>query len=115
MVVSTAGAHGSRTVIVMIEYTNIQTARKIICDMCNRLYPADNCPDDCDWMECLIEGAADVIPLAHGRWIWPHWRNSDYCCVCSNCGGEAMHREYQWNKKGIYPLCPNCGARMDGE
>lgn len=59
--------------------------------------------------------AADVEPVRHGRWVRPHWRNSSYCCDCSECGGEAMHREYQWNKKGIYPICPNCGAKMDLE
>lgn len=58
--------------------------------------------------------AADVAPVVHGRWIRPHWRNSNYCCDCSECGGEAMHRDYQWNKNGIYPICPNCGAKMDG-
>ena len=59
--------------------------------------------------------AADVAPVVYGRWTSPHWKNSNYCCNCSECGGEAMHREYQWNSKGIYPICPNCGARMDGE
>lgn len=58
--------------------------------------------------------AADVAPVVHGRWIRPHWKNSNYCCDCSECGGEAMHRDYQWHKNGIYPICPNCGARMDG-
>lgn len=59
--------------------------------------------------------AADVAPVVHGRWIRPHWKNSNYCYDCSECGGEAMHRDYQWAKDGIYPICPNCGARMDGE
>lgn len=58
--------------------------------------------------------AADVAPVVHGQWIRPHWKNSNYCCDCSECGGEAMHRDYQWHKNGIYPICPNCGARMDG-
>nr|DAZ47749.1 MAG TPA: zinc-ribbon domain protein [Caudoviricetes sp.] len=57
---------------------------------------------------------ADVAPVVHGRWIRPHWKNSNYCCDCSECGGEAMHRDYQWHKNGIYPICPNCGAKMDG-
>lgn len=57
---------------------------------------------------------ADVAPVVHGRWVRPHWKNSNYCCDCSECGGEAMHRDYQWHKNGIYPICPNCGARMDG-
>lgn len=56
----------------------------------------------------------EVNPVRHGRWIRPHWKNSNYCCDCSECGGEAMHRDYQWYKNGIYPICPNCGAKMDG-
>ena len=58
---------------------------------------------------------ADVVEVRHGKWIQPHWKNSNYCCNCSECGGEAMHREYQWDKNGIYPICPNCGAKMDVE
>lgn len=58
---------------------------------------------------------ADVTEVRHGKWIQPHWENSNYCCNCSECGGEAMHREYQWDKNGIYPICPNCGAKMDKE
>lgn len=58
--------------------------------------------------------AADAEAVRYGQWVTPHWMNCYYCCNCSACGGEAMHREYQWNKKGIYPICPNCGARMDG-
>lgn len=58
--------------------------------------------------------AADVAPVVHAQWIRPHWKNNNYCCDCSECGGEAMHRDYQWNKNGIYPICPNCGAKMDG-
>lgn len=58
--------------------------------------------------------AADVAPVVHGRWVTPRWHNSDYCYNCSKCGGEAMHREYQWARNGIYPICPNCGAKMDG-
>jgi hypothetical protein len=58
---------------------------------------------------------ADVVEVRHGRWIRPHWKNSNYCCDCSECGGEAMHRDYQWDKNGIYPICPNCGAYMTGE
>lgn len=25
---------------------------------------------------------------------------------------NRMHRDYQWNKNGIYPICPNCGAKI---
>lgn len=68
-----------------------------------------------EFAEYLYElPAADVVPVVYGRWIRPHWKNNNYCCDCSECGGEAMHRDYQWNKHGIYPICPNCGAKMDG-
>lgn len=65
------------------------------------------------YIKCIP--AADVAEIRHGKWIQPHWKNSNYCCNCSECGGEAMHREYQWDKNGIYPICPNCGAKMDGK
>ena len=70
--------------------------------------------------EAIIEDltkfpAADVVEIRHGKWIQPHWKNSNYCCNCSECGGEAMHADYQWDKNGIYPICPNCGAKMDKE
>lgn len=59
--------------------------------------------------------AADVAEVQHGKWIQPHWKNSNYCCNCSECGREAMHADYQWDKNGIYPICPNCRAKMDKE
>ena len=59
--------------------------------------------------------AADVAAVQHGRWIQPHWKNSNYCCNCSECEREAMHADYQWDKNGIYPICLNCGAIMDVE
>ena len=64
-------------------------------------------------MDMLKLPAADVTPVVYGRWIRPHWKNNNYCCDCSECGGEAMHRDYQWHKNGVYPICPNCGAKMD--
>lgn len=68
-------------------------------------------------IQSFVEGMplADVAPVVHGRWIRPHWKNSNYCCDCSECGGETTHRDYQWDKNGIYPICPNCGAKMDGK
>nr|DAR47086.1 MAG TPA: zinc-ribbon domain protein [Caudoviricetes sp.] len=78
---------------------------------------------DCECIKKRLEKAAkrvnaqptaDVAPVVYGRWIRPHWKNNNYCCDCSECGGEAMHRDYQWHKNGVYPICPNCGAKMDG-
>lgn len=56
----------------------------------------------------------DAAPVVHGKWVHPHWRNSDFCYNCSVCNGEAMHKDYRWADKGIYPICPHCGAKMDG-
>lgn len=57
---------------------------------------------------------ADVAPVVHGEWVRPHWRNSNFCYDCSVCGNEVMHQEYRWRDKKIYPICPWCGAKMDG-
>lgn len=65
-----------------------------------------NAPDDSQYQK--------YYGKSYGRWINPHWVNSNYACNCSVCGGEAMHREVRWNEKGIYPICPNCGARLSG-
>ena len=69
----------------------------------------------CNLGACPYEQLEQFAPVVHGKWIRPHWKNSNYCCDCSECDGEAMHREYQWNKKGIYTICPNCGAKMNME
>lgn len=65
----------------------------------------------CDSLICMVP-AVDAVPVVHGKWINPHFRNSYYCCNCSACSGEAMHMEFRWHKKGIYRICPNCGADM---
>ena len=80
-------------------------------------YPNDYGETNDDYVEkCDIDNmpTVDAVPVVHGRWIRPHWKNNNYCCDCSECGGEAMHRDYQWDKNGVYPICPNCGAMMDG-
>lgn len=36
----------------------------------------------------------------YGRWVNPHWVNSNYTCSCSVCGGEAWapyKHPFQWN------------------
>ena len=98
------------------EYITKDRAKQFVCRHCNKVCSEEPCePSDCDWMAFIDkEPAADVAPVRHGRWIQPHWKNSNYCCNCSECGREAMHADYQWDKNGIYPLCPHCGAKMDG-
>lgn len=95
----------------MAEYIERETAiRDLLNDSPEQVrYSREDAADCIRYMD-----AADVAPVRHGRWIRPHWKNSNYCCDCSECGGEAMHRDYQWYKNGIYPICPNCGAKMDG-
>lgn len=45
----------------MTEYTKVKTARTIICELCNELYPDDPCePADCDWLRMLEEDAVSV-------------------------------------------------------
>ena len=58
--------------------------------------------------------AADVAPVVHGEWVRPHWKGSGFCYDCSVCGNEVIHQEYRWRDKKIYPICPWCGAKMDG-
>lgn len=71
--------------------------------------------DDAAAMEGVAAApAADVTPMVRAEWVNPHWRNNNYCYNCSNCSGEAMHQEYRWRDKKIYPICPNCGAQMYG-
>ena len=94
----------------MSEYINRGTAFDAVTDLAGKA--STRSAYEAVWKSAR---ALKKIPAADvGRWIRPHWRNNNYCCDCSECGGEAMHRDYQWNKKGVYPICPNCGAKMDG-
>ena len=67
-----------------------------------------------DYVLGLLDEAPtiDAVPVRHGKWVNPHWRNSTSCANCSECGFEAQHREYHGVQK-YYKLCPNCGAKMD--
>lgn len=100
----------------MAEYIEREAVEKFIEDGLNNQDVAKRFGHDA--IEIMAEvhymPAADVAPVVHGRWIRPHWKNNNYCCDCSECGWEAMHRDYQWYKNGVYPICPNCGAKMDG-
>lgn len=100
----------------MAEYTKIETARVIICDLCGSLYPdgyfQEKCGSGkCDRMERLKEAAADVAPVVHGHFVHDGPRFTG--CVdwwhCSNCGRLASGVEIR------FAYCPWCGARMDGD
>lgn len=92
----------------MAEYTKIETAMAIICDLCEKLYLDDFCPEKndsgkCGWRKYLEEDAADVAPVVR-------------CCDCKyhhDCGTHFCDR--------LGMDCPDdseffCkyGARMDG-
>lgn len=55
--------------------------------------------------------AADVVPVAHGRWMLERTPDgTPYCFHCSVCDSDYHHI-------GITiatDYCPNCGAKMDG-
>lgn len=69
---------------------------------------------DCIASEIATLPTADVVSVVYGEWVRPHWKNSIFCYYCSVCGNEVMHQEYRWRDKKIYPICPWCGAKMDG-
>ena len=94
----------------MAEYTNIETAMAIICDLCECLYPDGYCPEKCDWMEHLKEGAADVAPVVHGR-----WEAKGYVCGESEFECSVCHKSEWRTSIGHFRWCPFCGAKMDGD
>jgi len=52
--------------------------------------------------------AADVAPVAHGRWKYYRKQNKG---VCTNCSFERdLDADF-----GAAVSCPNCGAEMGGE
>lgn len=85
----------------MAEYTKIETVRAIICDMCKCLYPGEDCPEKCDWMEYLKEDAADVAPVVYCR----HCRSYNkprlgWCSVHMDCEGPGDFCGYGVRKDG---------------
>ena len=52
--------------------------------------------------------AADVAPVAHGRWT--HLGGDEWCC--SACG-FVISTEGSWEKP-TKKYCEDCGAKMDG-
>lgn len=122
----------------MAEYTKIETARSIICDMCECLYPDGYCPEKCDlekcdWMEHLKEDAANVAPVVrcidckywqdnndgypHEECRWGHGETPDANDFCSH--GERKECDAADGMASVaetrFVYCPNCGAKMDGD
>ena len=65
----------------MAEYTKIKTARTIICELCNELYPDDPCePADCDWLRMLEE---DALSCDNCKWLGKRHQKCS-CCRRNN-------------------------------
>ena len=87
-------------------------ARKIQCSAC--------------WVEDVLEllegDAVDAVEVVHGRWedVWGgKYANKKY--RCSVCRGKALYDTKQdslgsWSaEQELTPICPHCGAKMDGD
>lgn len=55
--------------------------------------------------------AADVAPVVHGRWEWLGPNRLVTGCMCGTCSACKVRSKYVVNTT----LCPNCGAKMDGD
>ena len=92
------------------EYIEREAALDIVNDWRNQLIPTYGENDE--YVKCLetvaehLESlhAADVRPVARGKWI--HFSRSDECSVCGYDTGK--YEAPTW-------FCPNCGADMRGE
>lgn len=60
--------------------------------------------------------AADVAPVAHGRWIEQEDPCGDPYYTCSACKDDFYIEMTGAVEKDLflYSYCPNCGAKMDG-
>lgn len=70
--------------------------------------------------KCIYESPTiEAEPVRHGEWH-ECWHTDTVCAsICTNCGKAATQaRVIVWQELMTnvrYPLCPNCGARMDAE
>ena len=55
-----------------------------------------------------------VEKVWRGKWLHPHWHNSESCADCSRCNADVGHREFR-GVQTEYNFCPSCGAPMTDE
>lgn len=66
--------------------------------------------------------AADVAPVAHGRWEWFDEETGtpftgyerEWGWKCSNCGEELPDDYDDPDNRPTFRFCHSCGAKMDG-
>ena len=54
--------------------------------------------------------AADVAPVAHGRWVSVAGKRDR---ICSRCLHNEPYKNADDDAK-VFEFCPHCGAKMDG-
>ena len=62
----------------------------------------------------VSQPTVDAVPVRHGRWKAVKDGEDDYRRICSCCGEDAPYDESD-DCYLIYPHCPWCGAKMDGD
>lgn len=55
--------------------------------------------------------AVDAVEVVHGRWEWLGPNRLVRGCMCGTCSVCKVRSKYIVNTL----LCPNCGAKMDGD
>ena len=99
----------------MAEYINRDATIKAIHDVYEYGFPTASGAFD-DFATKIVPSllnsipAADVAPVAHGRWE----RDADGNWYCTNCDEVVAICESGRERTYRKPYCPNCGARMDG-
>ena len=82
-------------------------SRKALLDWVHEFYPEDKV-----FASAIINApAADVAPVRHGRWEWLGPNSLITHCMCGTCSACKVRSKYIVNTM----LCPNCGAKMDGD
>lgn len=96
--------------------------RQISCNMAEYVGAPDDVlkhDEQCNYAISCVESApaADVAPVAHGKWIEQEDQMLDVYYTCSVCKEDFYIETTGYTEKDmfLYTYCPNCGAKMDGD